>query len=202
MSLGEMVNRLLKPEIQIIEASSQGGEWAYTALVYLTDGTRPLHSGGVVIGAGGILYGSTFDFPNSDGEPAGSIFSLTPPASPVGAWAYAQLYTFTYGDPGSQDGSQPQTRLVIGPGGVLYGVTPYGGLNDTFDGSGTIFSLTPPQSPGGAWTESILYRFTAGTDGYYPGCPVLSKQGLFYGVSDDGRSGSRKTGHTLTRSCS
>ena len=99
MSLGEMVNRLLKPEIQIIEASSQGGEWAYTALVYLTDGTRPLHSGGVVIGAGGILYGATFDFPNSDGAPAGSIFSLTPPASPVGAWAYAQLYTFTYGAP-------------------------------------------------------------------------------------------------------
>ena len=91
---------------------------------------------------------------------------------------------------------------MIGPGGVLYGVTPYGGLDDTFDGSGTFFSLTPPQSPGGAWTESILYRFTAGTDGYYPGCLVLSKQGLFYGVSDDGRSGSRKTGHTLTRSCS
>jgi hypothetical protein len=96
------------------------------------------------------------------------------------------LYAFTYGDPGSQDGSQPQSPMVIGQGGVLYGVTPYGGLNDTNDGSGTIFSLTPPQSPGGAWTESILYRFTAGADGYFPGCIVLSKQGLLYGVSDDG----------------
>jgi len=161
----------------------EGGQWTYQALAYLTNnGHSSSPEAPPVIGAGGVLYGTIFDAPT----PAGSIFSLTPPATPGGAWTFAQLYAFTYGELGSVDGSQPSSPLVIGPGGVLYGVTPYGGLNDSGGGSGTIFSLTPPATQGGAWTESVLYRFTAGTDGFFPGCVILSKQGVLYGVSDEG----------------
>ena len=28
--------------------------------------------------------------------------------------------------------------------------------------------LTPPASPGGTWTETIVYSFTGGSDGYFP----------------------------------
>jgi hypothetical protein len=163
--------------------TAQGGQWAYQALAYLTNnGHSSTPAAPPVIGAGGVLHGTIFDAPT----PAGSIFSLTPPASDGGAWTFAHLYAFTYGELGSTDGSQPGSPLVIGPGGVLYGVTPYGGLNDSTGGSGTIFSLTPPATQGGAWTESVLYRFTTGTDGFFPGCVILSKQGILYGVSDEG----------------
>jgi hypothetical protein len=157
-------------------SASQGGEWGFEALAYVSEGPSP-----PVIGAGGVLYGAV-----ADTYPAGSIYSLTPPASDGGAWTFTQLYAFTYGELGSTDGSQPGSPLVIGPGGVLYGVTPLGGLDYTTGGSGTIFSLTPPTTQGGTWTESVLYRFTAGTDGFFPGCVILSNQGVLYGVSDEG----------------
>jgi hypothetical protein len=49
---------------------------------------------------------------------------------------------------------------VIGACGVLYGTTWLDG-----SGSGTVFQLTPPASPGGAWTETTPYSFTGGSDG-------------------------------------
>ena len=160
--------------------SSPGGEWTYTVLAYLSDGSVDLEAGGLVIGAAGVLYGLTND------PPAGSVFSLTPPASQGGAWTYAKLYAFTYGDLGSADGSQPSS-LVIGTGGVLYGVTSYGGYDDVVGGgAGTIFSLAPPQSSGGAWTETVLYRFTNGTDGSFPVCVIRSDQDK--GCSTESRS--------------
>jgi hypothetical protein len=83
--------------------------------------------------------------------------------------------------------------LVVGQGGVLYGVTAYGGYEFSNDGSGTIFSLAPPTSQGGAWTETQLYRFTDGADGSFPGCVILSKQGTLFGVADEGPRGSGGT---------
>ena len=155
--------------------SSAGGEWTYTVLAYLSDGSVGSGPGAVVIGAGGVLYGTT------NAPPAGSVFSLTPPASQGGAWTYSNLYAF--GDLGSGDGAQPSSPLVIGTGGVLYGVTNYGGYDVVGGGAGTIFSLAPPQSSGGAWTETVLYRFTNGTDGSFPVCVIRSRRGVLYGVS-------------------
>ena len=78
--------------------------------------------------------------------------TLTAPASPGGAWTEAVLHNFSgpYGD-----GATPEAGVVIGPGGVLYGTTLNGGTV-----AGTLFSLTPPGSPDGAWTETILHNFT------------------------------------------
>jgi hypothetical protein len=52
--------------------------------------------------------------------------------------------------------------LAIGTGGVLYGTTSAGaGTCFPYPGCGTVFSLAPPASPGGAWTESVLHSFAS-----------------------------------------
>ncbi len=83
------------------------------------------------------------------------------------------LYSFT----GLSDGSIPTANVALGVGGVLYGVTEYGGLS----GTGVIFSLTPPASAG-PWTESVLYSFTGLTDGGWPIAGLAaSSSGTLYG---------------------
>jgi len=71
----------------------------------------------------------------------------------------------------------------MGTGGVLYGTTAYGGTLNW----GTVFSLTPPSSPGGSWTESVLYNFTGGTDGGTRFAPVvIGSGGVLYGTAHTG----------------
>jgi hypothetical protein len=66
---------------------------------------------------------------------SGTVFSLTPPASPGGAWSETVLHNFT----GGSDGSLPGAGVVIGHAGDLFGTTPEGGTS----GLGTVFTLTP-----------------------------------------------------------
>jgi len=69
------------------------------------------------------------------------------------------LYSFT----GGTDGAQPfQAGVIFNQAGDLYGVTQYGGAY----GQGTVFELSP--SPGGTWTETVIYSFTGGSDGANP----------------------------------
>ncbi|HXM40733.1 MAG TPA: choice-of-anchor tandem repeat GloVer-containing protein [Bryobacteraceae bacterium] len=110
------------------------------------DGYLP--GSGVVIGPGRTLYGTTV---TGGSAGAGTVYALAAPATPGGAWTETVLYSFL----GDTDGSAPTWSPVIGSGGVLYGATNSGGIaND-----GTVFSLTPPVSPGGAWTHAVLYHF-------------------------------------------
>jgi uncharacterized repeat protein (TIGR03803 family) len=85
------------------------------------DGVFP--AGGLVSGPKGLLYGTAAQG-NTSG--AGALFSLKPSNN-----KFVVEYDFTAG----ADGALPDTGLVAGPGGVLYGVTSYG--------NGTIFKLTP-----------------------------------------------------------
>src|ERR1700683_1408445 len=51
-------------------------------------------------------------------------------------------------------------NIVLDAKGTIYGTTEYGGADckgDGIMGCGVVFSLTPPASPGGAWTEDVLY---------------------------------------------
>jgi uncharacterized repeat protein (TIGR03803 family) len=78
-----------------------------------TDGSAPL--GRLAAGPHGKLYGTTFE-----GGPynVGIVFSLSPPATPGGAWVEDILHTFTAGS----DGAAPATAVTIG-GGVISGTT-------------------------------------------------------------------------------
>jgi uncharacterized repeat protein (TIGR03803 family) len=159
------------------------GAWKETVLhefIGGSDGVQPF--GPVVIGTGGVLYGTTLSGGTAN---AGTVFSLAPPTSPGGAWAETVLHTFTGGFAGG-DGADPNAGVVIGSGRVLYGTTEWGGnptCTLTF-ACGTVFSLTPPASPGGAWTETVLHEFIGEKDGDEPiGPVVIGKSGVLYGTT-------------------
>jgi uncharacterized repeat protein (TIGR03803 family) len=131
-------------------------KWIRTVLYEFTgsgDGAFP--TGRLLRDASGNLYGVTSPIyaPGTTlcAPQCGSIFQLTPPATDGGAWTERTLYTFA----GAPDGEGPTGELIADTNGVFYGTTRTGG---TFNG-GVVFSLTPPASSGGNWTETVLYRF-------------------------------------------
>jgi len=168
--------------------TSPGGAWTESVLHDFKgkccqaseDGDNPVAP--VVIGSGGVLYGTT-QYGGTGSCPAfgpcGTAYSLTPPNSPGGTWAEA-VYSFPGGG-----GGFPEAGLVIGGRGVLYGTTSGGGtLTSEY---GTVFSLTPPASPGGPWTETTLWSFSGGSDGAVPEAGlVIGKDGILYGTTSIG----------------
>jgi hypothetical protein len=97
------------------------------------------------------------------------------------------------------DGAYPSAGVVLGENGVLYGTTGYGGSAtsgspcvylpgaNVVNGCGTVYALTPPATPGGAWTETVLQSFTGQNgDGANPGPLVMSSSGVLYGVATSG----------------
>jgi hypothetical protein len=151
-----------------------------------SDGKNP--NAGVAIGSGGVLYG-TANGVGASGD--GTVFMLTPPGTPGGAWSMTVLHTFT-----GPDGASPGAGVVIGSGGVLFGTTTSGG-GSAF--AGTVFMLTPPGTPGGTWTETVLHKFTNGADGAQPGASLaIDSTGLLYGTAYNGGTGSAGTVFSLT----
>jgi len=89
---------------------------------------------------------------------------------------YQLLYSF--GAENSGDGNYPQSGVILGSNGTLYGTTGFGGLS--FLG-GTVFALTKSQN---GWQETNLYKFTDGNDGGSPvGQLIQDKQGNLYGIA-------------------
>jgi hypothetical protein len=112
------------------------------------------------------------------------------------AVALAQPATVLYRFSGGSDGANPQGPLVADRAGNLYGAAQSGGL-----GFGVIFELSPPSSPGGRWTESVLYRFKNEADGSAPvGGLARDAAGNLYGVTTGGGVVFRLTRATPARS--
>jgi uncharacterized repeat protein (TIGR03803 family) len=85
--------------------------------------------------------------------------------------------------------------LIFDASGALYGTTANGGLGQNY---GTAFKLTPPTTPGGDWTETILYKFNGG-DGAYPYAGVISDaSGALYGAASGGGAYNAGTVFKLT----
>ncbi|HLY18317.1 MAG TPA: choice-of-anchor tandem repeat GloVer-containing protein, partial [Bryobacteraceae bacterium] len=174
--------------------AAPGGAWTESILHFFTgspgDGANP-HTA-VTPGPGGVYYGTTY---NGGASNNGTVFQLTPPAAAGGAWTESVLYSFA-GTP--TDGANPHGDMVLGPGGILYGTTLGGGPM----GRGSVFSLTPPTTPGGKWTETMLHGFTNGTDASEPRAGlVISTTGgrlVLYGTSYLGGAGDLGTVFSLT----
>jgi uncharacterized repeat protein (TIGR03803 family) len=130
-----------------------------------------------------VLYGAT-TYGGSAG--AGTLFDLLPPAAAGGTWTEANIYTFTGGD----DGDAPLQPPVKAADGNLYGTTSGGGTA----GTGVVFKLTP--SPGGIWTESVLYSFAGRGDGKMPDSPLLVQSGTIVGTTATG-TGAQYGGGTV-----
>lgn len=174
---------------QLVPPVTPGGAWTEAVLHSFggeeSDWALP---NGVLLGADGSLYGTTMGSDNGRQCPngCGTFFQLSPPGTLGGAWTETILHSFT-GLP-TGDGSQPDSALVLGPGGELFGTTQAGGPKNL----GTIFEMLPPASPGGAWTVIILHTFN-GADGGYPNAVTFGPDGNLYGTTSAGGPGREGT---------
>ena len=121
----------------------------------------------------------------------GTVFELAPAGG--GQWQQSVLYSFGCFD----DGKNPYGGVTLDATGNLYGTTAAGGTGTcTGDGCGVVFKLT---RSGGSWTESVLYSFAGGTDGYGPGgMVVFDRAGNLYGTTPDGGAYSQGTVYQLS----
>jgi uncharacterized repeat protein (TIGR03803 family) len=161
----------------VFEMTPNGSKWKFTTLYSFRDqpdGASPY--GGVIFGKDGNLYGTTYYAGAND---VGTVYKLTPSGT---SWTESVIYNFK----GGSDGDSPISTLVADAKGNLYGTTSDGGAPTC--GCGTIFKLT--LTSGGAWTESVAYRF--------PGTPqpgfayngiVSDGKGNFYGATVHGGAG-------------
>ncbi|MGA7459827.1 MAG: choice-of-anchor tandem repeat GloVer-containing protein [Candidatus Korobacteraceae bacterium] len=121
----------------------------------------------------GNLYGTTANgggSVNCPNDGCGTAFELTPNSN--GTWSKSTIHVFQAG----ADGEYPNTGFVVGPTGNLYGTTGNGGAN----GYGSVYQL----SPAAGWSETVLYSFTNGADGYMPGQVTFDSSGNLWGPSD------------------
>ncbi|MGB7586722.1 MAG: choice-of-anchor tandem repeat GloVer-containing protein, partial [Terriglobales bacterium] len=155
------------------------------------DGASPVDK--LVFDKAGNLYGTT----ESGGANGwGSVFELSPNGD--GTWTESTIYSFCQ-QANCSDGSNPLDALILDAVGNLYGTTSTGGGSKCppgGDGCGTVFELSPPLLPGGAWTESVLYDFCQipgdenCMDGAKPsGKLIFDATGNLYGTASSGAGG-------------
>jgi len=171
---------------EVSPPAHHGGSWTKTVLYtfpgFAGDGTTPASE--ITIDSQANIYGTAVGGTKN----YGMVYKLTPP-SRNGAWTETALYDFT----GGKDGGDPGGTVVLGANGVLYGTGGFNGVsnpNGIFTPSGVVFQLTPPEQPGGAWTETVLHSFPAfKADGTTPGSTLsIDQNGNLYGTTESGGS--------------
>lgn len=129
-----------------------------------TDGGAPLS--GLVRGKDGILYGTASVL---GGAPVGegTVYRITTSGN------FKVLHNFA----GGNDGSFPASSVIQDAAGNLYGTTDNGGPSN----AGVVWKITS------AGHESVLYAFSAGSDGGYPFSDLIrDSNGNLYGTTFGG----------------
>jgi uncharacterized repeat protein (TIGR03803 family) len=143
----------------------------YTVLhkFHYWDGASP--TAPLIMDAKGNLYGTTASGGGSHGNGDGTVFRLDT------ANNIKVVYRFS----GGADGRMPLAGLVPDAAGNLYGTTEEGGDTGACNpGCGVVFKID------GAGRETVLYTFTNGSDGAYPGGLVRDQAGNLYGTTLEG----------------
>ncbi len=137
-----------------------------TGFTKLLDFTGPngVNPYGSLIYDGIFLYGMTY---GGGANGFGTIFKIKPDGT-----GYAKLLDFA----GISNGRAPQGALTLN-GGLLYGMTQYGGLND----KGTIFQIKPD---GSGFINLLDFAFAA--NGALPLGSLISDGTFLYGMTEDG----------------
>jgi uncharacterized repeat protein (TIGR03803 family) len=176
-----------------------GSRWTVSPLYSFAGGTDGAHpQARVIVGPDGNLYGTTYsggtgnclEFPG-----CGVVFKLSPPStfcrSVQCPWNETVLYRF----PGGPAGGNPGLGdLLFDSQGNIYGTTESGGEM----GLGTVYELTPSN---GTWVETVLHRFSGGTDGAVPEAGVImDSAGNLYGTTVGGGLGQSGTVFELSPS--
>jgi uncharacterized repeat protein (TIGR03803 family) len=167
----------------VFKLSPAGSGYAETVLhrFEISDGELPY--GNLMAGEKGALYGTT-SLGGSIG--AGTVFKLAPTGS---GYAETLLYSFQ----GGSDGGQPIAGVIADKSGAIYGTTWSGGREPY---GGTVFKLTPT---GSGYSETVLYRFQGGSDGYEPfGGLTPDGTGALFGMTEYGGIPTTECG---TRGC-
>jgi uncharacterized repeat protein (TIGR03803 family) len=162
---------------------NSNGSWSESVLhrfKQTSDGAAPVT--GVILDASGNVYGTT-EFaglvntisPNG----CGTVYELTPTDA---SWTFTVLHTLVAAT-GCSGG-----MLAFDTTGNLYVAAGTGGTanNHCGNGCGLIFKLTPGTTN---WTESVLYKFTGGSDGDTPFPLIFGSDGNLYGAALFGGSG-------------
>lgn len=154
----------------VFELTPGSGGWRENIIFSfdVSDGARPY--GGVVVGKGGILYGT-----------ADVVFDL---ATASDGWTESVIEDFSNHD---HDGNGPFAGLTLDASGNLYGTTEYGGAHNM----GVVYELNPKTD--GGWKEQILHDFCPKgppncQDGHTPGVGALTmdSSGRVYGTTAGG----------------
>ena len=154
----------------VFKINGTGRETVLYSFAGGTDGDGP--SGGLVRDAAGNLYGTT-----SQGGGSGCSFGCGTVFKVDASGVETVFYRFQ----GGADGADPGGRLLLDAAGTLYGITAQGGDSSCGQGCGTVFKL---DSSG---HETVLYRFTGGTDGQGPAAGLVrDKAGDLYGTTIKG----------------
>ena len=165
--------------------ATTGGAWTETVPhVFATGGTDGLTpTANLIPGPLGLAFGTTSAGGTSG---LGAVFALKRPTTAGGSWAEKVIHSFT----GGPDGQAPASSLLAA-GRLMYGTTPFGGAGTACNnGCGSVFALATPSSPGGPWTERVIYSFTAGSDGFKPSAALtIDKTGTIYGTAGGGAFG-------------
>lgn len=131
-------------------------------------GSNPF--GGVLPGSGGKLYG-VMDEGGSAGD--GLDYVLVPQKG-TGKSREIVLHNFT----GGADGAFPFSGFGMNAAGVLFGAV------GAKDGSqGTLYSLTPLNKSGTAFSLATLFTFSGANGDGPEGAPVVGADGALYGVT-------------------
>ncbi len=145
-----------------------------STLVHFGNGNGDYPQGGLIEGADGNFYGTTYQ---NAGSANGAIFRMTPDGG------FTNLHHF---DCSKGEGSGPICRLMQAPSGELYGTTFYGGASGCSGNSaGTVFKMTT----NGEFSTVVSFNRTNGAN---PQCGlILGNDGAFYGstIGGGGTSG-------------
>jgi uncharacterized repeat protein (TIGR03803 family) len=139
------------------------------------DGTDGSSATGILQGVGGNFYGTTANggTHNNCTGGCGTVFKMT------SSGKLTSLHSFD-----GTDGSGPYSGLIQGTDGSFYGITSYGGANNSCaNGCGTVFKITAEGA------ISTLYNFDDAV-GFGPSALIQGTDGNFYGTAFSGGANS------------